>query len=53
MTPKMTSASNTNDIFVPYMKPEKLPKLESFKRGFYDPDTKAILGRTIKGWGKY
>ncbi|KAK6622954.1 hypothetical protein RUM43_008806 [Polyplax serrata] len=50
MSPK-TADANTNNVFVPYMRPEKLPRLESIKRGFYDPTNKTILGRTPKGWG--
>lgn len=52
MSPKMKQSSNGNEVFVPYLKPEKLTALESLKRGFYDPKTKAVFGRTLKGWGK-
>lgn len=51
MAPK--AAVPTDNVFVPYLKPEKVGRLKTVRNAIYDPKNHAIFGRTLQNWGKF
>jgi hypothetical protein len=51
----MTTVTSANDDIYefPYIRPEKLGLVESWKREIWNPDTRQVLGRTGKSWGEF
>jgi hypothetical protein len=46
--------STDDDIYeFPYIKPEKLGLVQSWKRELWNPETRQVLGRTGKSWGEF
>lgn len=37
----------------PYIKPEELGCVDSLKKEIWNPETRQVLGRTGKSWGKF
>jgi hypothetical protein len=46
----MTSADDVYEF--PYIRPEELGLVESWKRELWNPETRQVLGRTGKSWGE-
>jgi len=49
-----TTENTDDDIYeFPYRKPEELGWIESWKKEMWNPETRQVLGRTGKSWGKF
>jgi hypothetical protein len=50
----MTTTGADGDIYeFPYIRPEKLGWVDSWKKEIWNPETRQVLGRTGKSWGKF
>jgi len=49
-----TTNNTADDVYeFPYVKPEELGCVESWKKEIWNPKTRQVLGRTGKSWGEF